>query len=55
MKKQYILDVGKYSLLEPKVSPYHGSSSLRNHKVFLGFIIFSQPSGSSDILIGCGS
>jgi len=50
MKKQHILDVGKESFLGPKVAPYHISSSLGNHKVFLGSLIFSQPSGSSDIL-----
>jgi hypothetical protein len=49
MKKQHILDVAKESL-GPEVVPYLVSSSLGNHKVSLGSLIFSQPLGSSDIL-----
>jgi hypothetical protein len=50
MKKQHVLDVGKESFLGPEVLPYLVSSSLGNHKVFLGSLILSQPSGSNDFL-----
>jgi hypothetical protein len=50
MNKKHVLDVGKESFLGPEVIPYHVSSSLGNHKVFLGSLIFSHPSGSSNIL-----
>jgi hypothetical protein len=42
--------VGKESFLGLEVVPYHVSSSMGNHKVFLGFIIFLHPLGSSYIL-----
>jgi hypothetical protein len=50
MKKQHVLDVGKESFLGAEVVSYHVSSSMGNHKVFLGSLIFSQPLGSSNIL-----
>jgi hypothetical protein len=39
MKKQHILGMGKESFLGPRVVPYHVSSYLGNHKVFLGFLM----------------
>jgi hypothetical protein len=50
MKKQHIMGVGKESFLGLEVVPDLISSSLGNHKVFLGSLIFSQPSWSNDIL-----
>jgi hypothetical protein len=50
MKKQHVLDVGKESFLGLEVVSYPNSSSLGNHTVLLGFLIFSHPSGSSNFL-----
>jgi hypothetical protein len=50
------LQINKRNFLNPmedclsKVVPYHVSSCLGNHRVFLGSLVLSKPSGSSDFL-----
>jgi hypothetical protein len=46
--KQHILGIQKDSFSRPELVPYLISPSQGNHGVFLGSLIFSQSSGSSD-------
>jgi hypothetical protein len=50
IKKQHFLSPGEEFFSRSKVFPYPISSCLENHHVFLGSLISSQHSGSSDIL-----